>query len=391
MKFSVLLPTRNGGPYLRDCVSSVLGQSEADMELVIADNANTDQTPELLREFEENDKRVRVVRHATVKSVTENWNSALEASRGEYLVMIGDDDCLLPGYFDSLRRVLSRFNDPDCIVYNGFSYVFPGSVGHNQESYFVDPHFTFDRSLSEGPLPAEYRRGLVRDMFRFVVRYPLNIQLTMFSRRAMNLVPAPFFRAPFPDHFAINSLLLKAGSIVYTPERLLVIGLSQKSFGHFAYGGADEDGMTYLGSTSSFPGRLDGSELMNSMHAWLLLLKTAYPEELAATEIDRGAYVRRQVMSWVVELRQGHFSQKRFGRRMRELRAGDWGRLATSGFSPDVWRRLPKVMAIARRDRIRQAWPRATALPGVSDIAEFSAWASREHQPQAGRPGTSSE
>ena len=43
MKFSVLLPTRNGAKYLKSCIDSVLSQDYRDMELIVFDNANTDK------------------------------------------------------------------------------------------------------------------------------------------------------------------------------------------------------------------------------------------------------------------------------------------------------------------------------------------------------------
>ena len=48
MKFSVLLPTRNGGKFLKDCISSILEESYEDFELIVSDNANTDETHEII-------------------------------------------------------------------------------------------------------------------------------------------------------------------------------------------------------------------------------------------------------------------------------------------------------------------------------------------------------
>ena len=53
MKFSVLLPTRNGGRYLGDCIRSVLSQPYEDMELIVSDNANTDDTQKIIESFSE--------------------------------------------------------------------------------------------------------------------------------------------------------------------------------------------------------------------------------------------------------------------------------------------------------------------------------------------------
>ena len=51
MKFSVLLPTRNGGKYLKSCIESVLSQDYKDMELIVFDNANTDNTAEVVNSY----------------------------------------------------------------------------------------------------------------------------------------------------------------------------------------------------------------------------------------------------------------------------------------------------------------------------------------------------
>ncbi len=61
MKFSVLLPTRNGGPFLANCIRSILDQGYDDLELAISDNANTDKTPQIIRAFS-GDPRVMILR-----------------------------------------------------------------------------------------------------------------------------------------------------------------------------------------------------------------------------------------------------------------------------------------------------------------------------------------
>lgn len=373
--FSVLLPTRSGGPLLRGCIMSVLQQDDPDVELVVADNANTDETPAVLAEFA-GDPRLKVVRHEALQSVTENWMSALEASTGDYVVVIGDDDCLLPGYFRTLRTTIERYERPECIVYNGFSYVFPGATSPGAGSYYASPHFHFDRNLRDGDLSVDYRLRVLADMFNFVVHYPLNIQLTLFSRRAMKRVPAPFFRQPFPDHFALNSLLLKADSYVYVSEPLVVIGLSSKSFGHFAYGGDPAQGMAYLGSTSQFSGKLPGSELLNSMYTWLELLKDTYNVELSDVRVNRSAYVRRQVAYWLVQYRHGGISLAELRRRARRMSTRDWTRLSGVALDPEAWSRVARIAALTSKDPLRGQWSSLKPLTGVSDIVQFAEWAS---------------
>lgn len=302
MRFSVLLPTRNGGAFIGDAIASVLRQS-GDFELIVGDNANTDATPRILAA--QSDARLRVLRSEEVLPVTENWLSALREARGDHFLMIGDDDLLLPGFFDRAARILDRHGLPDCLTFDAYSYVAPASFGPDAPAMWSPRHFDTRRLRPERELSRAERLEIVRDMFRFTVRFPLNMQLTLFSRAAVAAVPGAVFRAPFPDHFALNSFLLRAGRMVVTDERLLVVGVSPKSFGHFFYGGQQLRGLDYLGSRSSFEGQLEGSELVNSMYAWLLELRRTYPE-VANVPVDRWGYAARQVNHW---LRQVEFGQ----------------------------------------------------------------------------------
>ena len=59
IRFSVFLPVRNGWPYVRECVESVLGQSYPHVELTVLDNQSSDETMRWVRGID--DARVRVL------------------------------------------------------------------------------------------------------------------------------------------------------------------------------------------------------------------------------------------------------------------------------------------------------------------------------------------
>jgi glycosyltransferase involved in cell wall biosynthesis len=371
MKFSVLLPTRNGGAFLRDCIASVLDQPFNGMELVVSDNANTDETAAVVASFS-GDARLTSIRLEEPVSVTENWCMALEASRGDYILMIGDDDYVLPGYFERLAEVIDSYDQPECIVYNGYGYVFPGSIDGNRSSYYADPHFNFDAQFREGPISRSTRLEIVRDMFRFRIRYPLNMQLTLVSRRAAERIRGGMFQPPFPDHYAINALLLTAETFVYYPDKLVVTGVSPKSFGHFAYSENQAAGMNYLGSVSSFPGRLPGNELVNSMVVWLEMLQRDYPRELASVQVSRSDYVRRQVFAWVQQFRAGALPPRVFLELCRRLSPQDWLGLSLTPFDRPSRDRLLTMVRGRSGDSVQARWPALRPLDGVKDIRQFA-------------------
>ena len=92
---SFLLPTRDRLPYLKLAIETVRRQDNEDWEIVVADNASEEDVVAYVNSLE--DSRILVRRAPEPVPVTENWNAALEMSSGDYVLMLGDDDGLLPG------------------------------------------------------------------------------------------------------------------------------------------------------------------------------------------------------------------------------------------------------------------------------------------------------
>lgn len=374
MKYSVLLPTRNGGAFLENCIRSILEQDYPDFELVISDNANEDASPEVIRAFA-GDPRVRTLRTDTVVSVTDNWNNTYRASSGDYVLMMGDDDYLLPGYFRHMDAILERHGQPDCVVYNAYSYVAPASIDNNQQSYFGEQHFRFPEDMTrERRLSREECAGIVRDMFRFKVRIPLNMQTTLLKRSAADTIRGGVFQPPFPDHYALNALLLTSPKWVFSPECLVVVGVSPKSFGHYVYSNQQGSGVAYLGMKADFPGRLPGNELMNGMHVWLDMLLKNYPEHLAGTRIDRAGYVRRQVFAWVMQKRLSALPWSELAHRFALLSPGDWLGLVSILFDGASWSRLGRQLSASGKSSVEAQWHGLQVLDNVADIRAFAHW-----------------
>ncbi len=378
MKFSVLLPTRNGGNFLENCIRSILEQDHDDFELVISDNANTDTTPSIIRGFT-NDPRLKVIRQAKPISVSENWTAALQASSGDYVLMMGDDDYLLPDSLHRLDKALSRHGDPDCILYNGYSYVSPNAISDNPVSYWAQEHYRYGSDFDkETVLEQTHRLSIVYDMFHFRQRIPLNMQTTLFARRAIEKECGSIFRAPFPDHYLLNALLIAADKWIYLPERLVIVGVSPKSFGHYFYSQNANAGLSYLGISTHFPGALPGNELLNGMCAWLLDLKNHYPVALKDNKIERRDYVRRQVYSWLLQRRYGGINTKELASRFARLSIGDWFHFLAAIFDGTSWQHLSRLLRFRRKGQVETLWQGLSPLPKVTNIREFAQWLRRK-------------
>lgn len=378
MKFSVLLPTRNGGRFLRGCISSILEEPYQDMELVISDNANTDETQDIIKSFA-GDSRLKVLRLDKSVSVTDNWNYALKASSGDYILMMGDDDCLLPGYFKRMEEVLKKFDNPDCVTYNAYTYVAPDSINGNAQSYYNKLHFRFGSGFkTEGLISAKIRFLIVKDMYRFRVRIPLNMQMTLVSRKAAASIEGGMFQPPFPDHYALNALLLNTKQWIYVPENLLIVGVSSKSFGHFVFSNQSDEGLNYLGIAADFKGRLPGNELINYMYIWLELLKNRYRDKLKGIKISRLNYVRRQVYHWYMQYKAKGLSRKELKNRLRSLSLVDSLGLCLLLFDRESWLRIWRVFLPSKSNNICNGWFGLCPVDKVLNIREFRVWVSTQ-------------
>ena len=103
---SVAIPTYNRARYIPLAIRSVIEQTEGDLELLVVDNASTDDTEEIVRSIA--DKRISLHKAANHVDILGNWNRALQMARGEYLVILGDDDCLKRDFLEKSIDVNSK-------------------------------------------------------------------------------------------------------------------------------------------------------------------------------------------------------------------------------------------------------------------------------------------
>ena len=99
---TVLVAVHDGEQFLATALSSILGQTLADLELLVVDDASTDRTPEVLERFD--DPRLRVLRNEQRRGLAASLNGGLDAARGPYVARLDADDVAMP---DRLERQLA--------------------------------------------------------------------------------------------------------------------------------------------------------------------------------------------------------------------------------------------------------------------------------------------
>lgn len=248
MKFSILIPTRERLELLRHAVESVRLQDYSDWEVIVSDNASSQDVAGYVASLA--DKRIRYARTERLIPVTDNWNLALERSSGDYIIMLGDDDALLPGCLTKARALVERWGSPDAIYTQALQFAYPGVIPDHPEGFIQTGYNEFFRSGAAEPflLAADAALGLVRHAMQFRIRYGFNMQHFIISARLVERLrpKGPFFQSPYPDYYAANAILLAARSIVANPRPLVLIGISPKSFGFYYHNRREADGVEFL-------------------------------------------------------------------------------------------------------------------------------------------------
>lgn len=105
---SVCVPVYNGQDFIERSIDSILTQSLGDFELLVVDNASTDDTVAVVETFD--DPRLRLVRNDSNIGLVGNHNKCLSLATGELLQFVHSDDWLLPRCFEKLVPTFVNHN-----------------------------------------------------------------------------------------------------------------------------------------------------------------------------------------------------------------------------------------------------------------------------------------
>jgi glycosyltransferase involved in cell wall biosynthesis len=113
-RVSMGMPVFNGEEYLEAALRSLLAQTYPDFELIVSDNASTDRTAEICRDFAAQDQRIRYHRNPVNIGFCRNQNSVIERATAEFFLLTHHDDVRHPEYLARTLEVLDA--DPAVVV-----------------------------------------------------------------------------------------------------------------------------------------------------------------------------------------------------------------------------------------------------------------------------------
>lgn len=121
-KISIVLPVHNGAAYIADSIDSILSQTYKNWELIIVDDCSTDQTPEIIKYYQESDNRINIYTNEINLGLPKSLNTGFSFASGDYYTWTSDDNLYLPAALEKMIDFLEK--EPDIMmVYADYSMI----------------------------------------------------------------------------------------------------------------------------------------------------------------------------------------------------------------------------------------------------------------------------
>jgi len=225
-KVSILIPSLNSGDFIRECMESVVRQTLQDIEIISIDAGSTDGTLEILREYEREDSRIRLI-ISDKKSMGYQYNLGLDAATGDYIGMVETDDWVEADTFECLWMAASR-QDVDIVAANQYLYYTKPEI-YNQrfenlrrcpyEKVFCPKDVLHSFAVKPLIWSAIYRRSMLKDNnIRFNETPGASFQDTGFHFLVMTVAKTAFFLDRYFYHYRSDgeTQSINSGGKVYS-------------------------------------------------------------------------------------------------------------------------------------------------------------------------------
>lgn len=221
---SIAMATYNGAKYIREQIDSILIQTVQDIELVICDDCSTDETWQILNEYEERESRVHIFRNEINLGFKKNFEKVISLCKGDYIALSDQDDiwsdnhlevllkgmeknvllvCGRPLFVDENNQVLSsrydylKMNCPPMVNEDVAMHILLGESNYQGASMLIKKEF-FEKAL---PIPegANFHDSWFAVLSCFIggIKYIENPPIMRYRRSVDSLTIGNIHRCPF--------------------------------------------------------------------------------------------------------------------------------------------------------------------------------------------------
>lgn len=225
-KVSIIIPTRRRPDTLAKAVLTAVNQTHRNIEVIVSNNGNTAETRAVVQAI--GDPRVRCVEPPRPLSMSHNFEFGMDHATGDWLVLIGDDDGILPS---GVERALKMLREAGAEALGSATCVYRWPIdGASQRGPFLSvplgSGWKWQRS------ERQMRRILTRDVGfnEAPMTYSGGVVRTALYNR-VKAVRGTFYQSQIPDCFSAFAFLSTVDRYVFSREALMVAGVSSHSHG----------------------------------------------------------------------------------------------------------------------------------------------------------------
>lgn len=225
VRFSLVIPTRERAGTLRWALKTCLAQAFDDFEVIVCDNCGSPATRQVVDECASS--KIRYVRSPRLLSMSSNWDLAVSHAQGEYVLVIGDDDGLMPHALCELDRLITQ-TGAKAVRWTSAHYTWPDINLPGQGNYLRVPLSREIRTMDA--------RAAIASVIAFQSCYTT---LPMLYNSAVHRDLIADIRAKtgrvfsniYPDVYSGFAVAWAAGSYLSVDLPMMVAGSSGRSYG----------------------------------------------------------------------------------------------------------------------------------------------------------------
>ena len=224
-KITVIIPTRERCDVLGKAIKTVTNQDYRNLQIIVSDNFSSDSTSEIVRSI--NDSRLKYINTGKRLSMSHNWEFALSHVADGWVMVIGDDDGLLPGALSRAAKIIGD-TGTSAIISNCCTFIWPTELDKGNGRLLIPMRRGLEIRDSQewlrrvvtgrswySELPMLYAGGLVK----------MEIIKEIRSKRGS------FFQSSYPDIFSAIALASTVDRYVFSHEPFAIAGHSKHSNG----------------------------------------------------------------------------------------------------------------------------------------------------------------
>lgn len=323
--FSIIIPAKNRANTIVETLKTIFSQPFNDYEVILSDDFSDDQTKNLVKEFEK--KPNFIFTNPKESGMMNNFEHAISMSCGQYLIVLGGDDGLLPNSLSELQNLIRKKNSK-LITWPTPAFFYPGL--RSEYSFLTLPIESFLRKNITKIKSSEFLDNQFKNLFYIADKfnpmiYVKSVISANFVKEIKEKNDGKLFHCSTPDGFSGLLFASNIDNFLYSSKPFTFHGVSKNSAG-FTYMKGDKKSRKVSEEFFKNISKITmHKKLANAPYSPLITLMTA---DFLLTCMDRNTWkykkrdlnYKKIIKNSLLELSDGIFSKSNIARELKIIK-----------------------------------------------------------------------